>query len=149
MKTIYLIAKTELKTLFYSPIAWFLIIIFMVQCSITFIDALDSVARSQEEGFKFQFSLISELFLRRNGLFGTVMKNLYLYFPLLTMGLISRETSSGTIRLLYSSPIHVRDIVLGKFLSMMAISFILLGIVGIFVGLGYFTIQSPDTGLLT
>jgi ABC-2 type transport system permease protein len=64
------------------------------------------------------------------------------------MGLISRETSSGTIRLLYSSPIHLRDIVLGKFLSMMAISFIMVFIVGIYMGTSYFTISSPDTPVL-
>ena len=148
MKTIFRIAKTELKTLFYSPIAWFLIIIFMVQCSFTYIKMLDSVARSQEDGFKFQFSLIGEIFLGRNGLLGAVMRNLYLYLPLLTMGLISRETSSGTIRLLYSSPIHLRDIVLGKFFSMMIISLIMVGVVGIYMGSSYFTVSYPDTWVL-
>ncbi len=148
MKTIFRIAKTELKTLFYSPIAWFLIIIFLVQCGITYIKGLDSFSRMQEDGFKIQFSIISELFLGPNGVLGTVMKNLYLYLPLLTMGLISRETSSGTIRLLYSSPIHVRDIVLGKFFSMMIMSLLLTGIVGIFIVSSYFTVQSPDTGML-
>jgi len=148
MKTIFRVAKTELKTLFYSPIAWFLIIIFMIQCSVTYIKMLDSVARSQEDGFKFQFSLISEIFLGRNGLLGSVMRNLYLYLPLLTMGLISRETSSGTIRLLYSSPIRLRDIVLGKFLSMMVISFIMVAIVGVYMASSYYTISSPDTWML-
>ncbi|SDJ93623.1 ABC-2 type transport system permease protein [Pedobacter sp. ok626] len=148
MKTIFRIAKTELKTLFYSPIAWFLIIIFMVQCSVTYIKLLDSLCRSQESGFKFQFSLIREIFLGRNGLLGGVMRNLYLYLPLLTMGLISRETSSGTIKLLYSSPIHLRDIVLGKYLSMMILSFIMVAIVGLYMVSSYFTISSPDTPML-
>ncbi|MEO6521798.1 MAG: Gldg family protein [Mucilaginibacter sp.] len=148
MKTIFRVAKTELKTLFYSPIAWLLIIIFMIQCSVTYIKVLDSLARSQEDGFKNQISLITETFLGRNGLISTVMRNLYLYLPLLTMGLISRETSSGTIRLLYSSPIHLRDIVLGKFLSMMVINFIMIAIVGIYMGSSYYTISSPDTWML-
>jgi ABC-2 type transport system permease protein len=64
------------------------------------------------------------------------------------MGLISRETSSGTIRLLYSSPIHVRDIVLGKFFSMMVMNLLLTAILGFFVASSYFMIQSPDTGML-
>lgn len=95
MKTIFRVAKTELKTLVYSPIAWFLIVIFMVQCGYSYIKILDSVSRMQEGGFKFEYSLIKEIFLGRNGVLGSVMKNLYLYLPLLTMGLISRETSSG------------------------------------------------------
>ena len=39
---------------------------------------------------------------------------LYLYLPLLTMGLMSREINNGTIKLLYSSPIKVREIVFGN-----------------------------------
>lgn len=148
MKTIFLVAKTELKTLFYSPIAWFLIIVFLIQCSITYVTALDAMARLSDDGYTFQFSLIGEFFLGSRGVLSTVMKNLYLYLPLLTMGLISRETSSGTIRLLYSSPIHVRHIVLGKFLSMMMMNILLVGIVGLFIGFSYLTVQSPDTGML-
>lgn len=148
MKTIFRVAKTELKTLFYSPIAWFLIIIFMVQCSLTYIKLLDSVARSQEDGFKFQFSIINEILLGRNGLINGVMRNLYLYLPLLTMGLISRETSSGTIKLLYSSPIRLREIVLGKYLSMMILSLIMVAIVGLYMISSYFAISSPDTPML-
>lgn len=148
MKTIFRVAKTELKTLFYSPIAWFLIIIFMVQCSVNYIKMLDSIARTQEGGYHFQMSLINEVFLGRNGLLGTVMSNLYLYLPLLTMGLISRETSSGTIKLLYSSPIRLRDIILGKYVSMMILSFIMVAIVGFFMISSYYTISSPDTYML-
>lgn len=148
MKTILRVAKTELKTLFYSPIAWFLIIIFLVQCSITFIAGLDSIARMQDAGAKFSFSLIGSIFYGARGVLGAVTQNLYLYLPLLTMGLISRETSSGTIRLLYSSPIHVRDIVLGKFLSMMVMNLLLTAILGFFVASSYLLVQSPDTGML-
>ncbi|MCQ6957215.1 Gldg family protein [Mucilaginibacter aquariorum] len=148
MKTIFRIAKTELKLLFYSPIAWFLIIIFTVQCGIVYSKMLESSAEIQEGGFKNTFSIIAGIFSGANGLLSTVMGNLYLYLPLLTMGLISRETSSGTIKLLYSSPIRVREIVLGKFAAMVALSFLLVAIVAFFITLSYFTVKSPDTGLL-
>lgn len=36
MRTIYKIAKTELQVLFYSPIAWMIIIIFTFQASMQF-----------------------------------------------------------------------------------------------------------------
>lgn len=45
---------------------------------------------------------------------------LYLFIPLLTMGIMNREVNSGTIKLLYSSPIRSRHIVLGKFFGTMA-----------------------------
>jgi ABC-2 type transport system permease protein len=76
------------------------------------------------------------------------MEKLYLYIPLLTMGLISREINGGTIRLLYSSPVKVREIIFGKYLSMMIYSLVLVCIVGIFLVAGMFQISSVDYGML-
>lgn len=148
MKTILRIAKTELRTLFYSPIAWFLMIVFLIQCGVIYLGMLEAMARSKEAGAVLLGSMIEYLFLSNQGLLPAVLRNLYLYIPLLTMGLISRETSSGTIRLLYSSPIRVREIVFGKFLAMMIYSLLLTGILAIFVASSLFQVKSPDTGML-
>lgn len=148
MKTILRVAKTELKLLFYSPIAWFLIIIFMVQCGFVYLKGLDDIAMTIEGGYKIPFSVIASIFSGGRGVLSNVMGNLYLYLPLLTMGLISREMSSGTIRLLYSAPIRVRDIVLGKFVAMVAMSLIMVGIVSIYIITSCFTVNNPDIGLL-
>lgn len=148
MKTIFRVAKAELRTLFHSPIAWFLMIIFLVQCGIAYLGNLELIAREQDAGGIVMGSMTDYIFLGNRALFGSVMQNLYLYLPLLTMGLISRETSSGTIKLLHSSPIKVREIVLGKFLSMMIYSLLLVVIIGFFVLSGFFQITSPDMGKL-
>ncbi|MCX2475354.1 Gldg family protein [Pedobacter sp. MC2016-05] len=148
MKTIFQIAKTELKMLFYSPIAWFLIIVFMVQCGLGYMATLKSIAQMQADGYKIPFSVVGQALFGSNGLFSAIMRNLYLYLPLLTMGLISKEMSSGTIKLLYSSPIRIRDIVLGKFSAMVFMSAIMLGVVTVFLAISYFTADSPDTGML-
>lgn len=148
MKTIFRIAKTELRTLFYSPIAWFLMIVFLIQCGVTYLGSIEGIARNQEAGGKFPLSVTEYVFLGNQGVLAGVMRNLYLYIPLLTMGLISRETSSGTIKLLYSSPIKVREIVFGKFLAMMIYSLLLVIIITIFVVSGMFQIKSPDSGML-
>src|SRR6187402_1915993 len=103
MKTVFKIAKTELKTLFYSPIAWFLIIVFFFQCSLAYINMLNGNAVTQEiggRGLDYMTALTARIFAGRGGVFGSIMEKLYFYIPLLTMGLISRETSSGTIKLL-------------------------------------------------
>ncbi len=152
MKTIFRVAKTELRTLFYSPIAWFLLIVFLVQCGITYLGSVGGMARFQEMRGVMMMggpqSLTEQVFLGRGGLFQNVMQNLYLYIPLLTMSLISRETSSGTIKLLYSSPIRVREIVFGKYLAMMIYSLLLVAIVAIFVIAGLSQIPHLDTGML-
>lgn len=151
MKLIFKIAKTELKNLFYSPIAWFLIIAFMVTCAMVYMGMVDSNAQTQEMGgmgLEYMRNLTSRIFTGRGGLFNTVMQNLYLFMPLLTMGLISREINAGTIKLLYSSPVKIRDIVFGKYLAMMIYSLILVAIVGIFMIAGYFHVVALDSGML-
>src|SRR5215475_9449553 len=114
MKLIFKIAKTELRNLFYSPIAWFLTIAFLVECAVAYTSNLNSCAVEQEMGGSLEY--LTDLTMRvfnnpYNGVFSSVMQNLYLYIPLLTMGLISREINNGTISLLYSSPVKVRQIV--------------------------------------
>jgi ABC-2 type transport system permease protein len=151
MKTIFRIAKTELRTLFYSPIAWFLMIVFLIQCGITYLGLIESQARTMEIGgigLQYMSNLTARIFVGRGGLFSSVMQKLYLFIPLLTMGLISREMSSGTIKLLYTSPIKVREIVFGKYLAMVIYSLLLVAIVGIFMIAGMFHITFPDGGML-
>ena len=151
MKTVVRIAKTELRTLFYSPIAWFLMIVFLVQCGITYFGQLNSQAQTQEIGgigLQYMTHLTERIFISPPGLFPSVMQKLYLFIPLLTMGLISRETSSGTVKLLYSSPIKVREIVFGKYLAMMIYSLVLVAVVGIFMIAATFHIKNADGGLL-
>ncbi|WP_295125338.1 Gldg family protein [uncultured Chitinophaga sp.] len=151
MKTIFKIAKTEIRQLFYSPIAWFLLIVFMVQCSLAYAQVIDDYARRQELGGAAMTSmkeLTSWIFSVRYGIFRGIMQNLYLYIPLLTMGLISRETSSGTIKLLYSSPVTVTQIVLGKYVSMLIYSLCMLAVIVFLMIVGSFNIQSVDVGLM-
>ena len=120
MKTIYRIAKSELNSLFCSPIAWLVLVIFTFQMSMAFTDRIiwelkDFVINNREKDGMTAYFLLTGF---GTPLFPGVLSYLYLYFPLLTMGLMSREFSSGSIKLLYSSPITSTQIVLGKYLSM-------------------------------
>lgn len=153
MKMIYKIAKTELKTLFYSPIAWLILIVFTVQSSLGFMRVLDSSVTLQELGRALHGVTHRIYSHHRIGLFTTIQQYLYLYIPLLTMGLMSKEISYGSIKLLYSSPIKNREIILGKYLAMIFYSLIIVGILFLYVLYGFFTIENMDiapalTGLL-
>lgn len=152
MKTVFKIAKTELRTLFYSPIAWFLLIVFLVQCGLTYFGKLENMVRIQEVGGQRAAMVLHTLTLKvfgtRTGVFSNVMEKLYFYIPLLTMGLISRETSSGTMRLLYSSPVKIWQIIAGKYLSMMVYSAIMIAGLAIFMIAGSFHIRMVDAGIL-
>ena len=151
MKLIFKIAKAELRNLFYSPIAWFLTIAFIVECALSYTKLINQYASQQEMGgmgLNWMRQLTYNVFTSPYGLFGGIMQNLYLYIPLLTMGLISREINGGTISLLYSSPVKVREIVFGKYLAMLVYSFVLLFVIGIFMTSGFFDIKSADYGML-
>lgn len=151
MKMIFKIARIEIKQLFYSPIAWFLLIVFLVQCGFTYTEVLDNFVRRQEMGGTAMTSmktLTAWMFSGAQGMFGSVLKNIFLYVPLLTMGLISREMSSGTIKLLYTSPVTVTQIVLGKYVSMLIYNACLVACIGFLMIVACFNIQSPDIPLL-
>lgn len=151
MKMIFKIAKTEIRQLFYSPIAWFLLIVFMVQCGFIYTEVLDGFARRQELGGSAMTSmktLTSWIFSVRDGIYASVLKNLFLYIPLLTMGLISREMSSGTIKLLYSSPVTVTQIVMGKYVAMLIYSLCLSSCIALSMVIACFNIQAPDIPLM-
>lgn len=143
MKTIYRIAKTELNTLFYSPIAWLILIIFTFQASMCFSELFANQVRYQALGYSLYgvtFSLLGGM----QGVFPTMLGNLYLYIPLLTMGLMSRELSSGSIKLLYSSPVTNTQIIFGKYLAMMVYGLILSAILIIYVSFSLCTVKSMD-----
>ena len=151
MKIIYKIARTELRNLFYSPIAWFLMIVFLIQCALAYTSLLVQASNTQEiggYGFHVSNQLTVRIFGGSDGLFSSVMEKLYLYIPLLTMGLISREFNGGTIKLLYSSPVNVQKIIFGKYLAMMIYSLMLVCIAGIFLVSGMFHIDHADYGML-
>ena len=127
-KMIYNIARTELQMLFYSPVAWLILVVFGVQSGMLFADQLAQLVSSQEMGYNIEGSTITIFANRWGGVFTTMQNYLYFYIPLLTMSLVSKELSSGSIRLLYSSPITNTQIIVGKFFSMMIYGLIMIGI---------------------
>lgn len=151
LRTIFKIAKAELNNMFYSPIAWLLAMVFVFQCGLTYTQSMESILTQQELGgayLKYLGNLTSRMFsLPFSGLFPGVLGKLFLYLPLLTMGLISRESGSGTIKLLYSSPVRIREIVFGKYLAMVIYSLLLVAIIALFVILGCFNISAMDVGM--
>ncbi len=147
MKTTYQIAIAELRSLFCSPVAWLILVIFAVQVGVAFGDAFDRQVQSQALGYGL-WDVTSSIFTGWMGIFPRFLSNLYLYIPLLTMGLMSREYSSGSIKLLFSSPVTNSQIIFGKYLSVLIYNLVLilpLILIGIFCAI---FIKDPDLGLL-
>ena len=152
MRLIIRIAKNELRYLFYSPIAWVVLLAFWVLIALDYFNTLHDMANVQEIMIKnsnpnwtwLPYTVTGKLF---GGVYKTAVSYLYLFIPLLCMGLISREKNAGTIKLLYSSPAGVRQIVLGKYLGIMLYLLMLVGIVGVVMIMGVVDIHKEDYGL--
>lgn len=147
MRQIYAIAKAELSILFYSPIAWLIIIVFGFQGYSSFAGYFGELVTRQELVGP-AFNLTVDLFTNWRSIYPSIQSNLYLFVPLLTMGLMSREYSSGSIKMLYSSPVSDFSIIFGKYLSIVIFTVIMMGVVFPIIGFTMFKVESADLGLM-
>lgn len=143
MKKIQKIAKLELSLLFFSPSAWIVLVVFFIQMGIVFTELLYKYETNQQLGRPLQV-LTKILFAGEYGILAVAQKYLSLYIPLITMGLMTRETQSGSIKLLYSSPVKISEIIFGKFLSVAVYNLLLALILTGFIGVAHFTISNVD-----
>lgn len=110
------IAAKELKSLFLSPMAWSILAVIMFILGYLFLGQLDLFLQvqarliSMEEAPSVTESVIIPIF-------SNAAVILLLVMPLITMRLLSDELRSQTITLLFSAPISMTEIVLGKFLG--------------------------------
>ena len=118
MRKIRTIMNNELKLLFCSPIAWLLLVILFVQTGISYSGALLAIIRSKILAYGME-NMSAVLFSNEwTGVLVSLQSYMYLYVPLLTMGLVSRDRQSGTSKLLESSPVTPWQTVCGKFCAM-------------------------------
>ncbi len=161
MRMILKIAKKELMQLFFSPIAWLLLVAFIVQTSLIFIARYTSMADASayRSGFReithyiFSSIDISSTRISTGGLWINIQDYLFMYIPLLTMGIVSREIANGSIKLMYSSPLCNSQIVVGKYLALVGYAAVMMMPLLFYVLFAYFTTGYFDlpwalTGLL-
>lgn len=125
------IATKELRYILLSPIGWIVVAVFAIQSSSRFMRILDWQYQRYIAG-RGPESWAETLFTTSGGsVFQNTLWQSYLFVPLVTMAVFSREYSSGSIKLLLSSPVRATDIVLGKYVGVCL--FILIMLTGLFV----------------
>lgn len=147
MKTIFRLAKTELRILFCSPVSWLILVIFAFQAGMAFSNIFDIQLKRMALGYGL-YGVTQETYARYSGLLVSMLKSLYLYIPLITMGLMSREYSSGSIKFLYSSPITNTQIILGKYSAMIIYAIVLMAILSLYIIFGIFTIHNMNVAFV-
>ncbi|GAA4131298.1 hypothetical protein GCM10022216_01250 [Sphingobacterium kyonggiense] len=143
MRKILKIARLELSVLFYSPIAWIILVVLFLQAGLAYFDMLYS-QETQQQLERPLTVLTRVMFAGEKGMLSSIIEYLYLYIPLLTMGVFSREYTSGSIKLLQSSPVTTTQIVLGKYLSIVVYALIAVLMMSPFVLSAYFSIDQMD-----
>ncbi len=147
MNTTLKIMKNELRKLFCSPIAWIVLVIFFFHCGSTFCESIEPNLRWKAQGYDLEH-LTYDLFVGYRGLFNVMLSKIFIYFPLLTMGILSKEYSDGSIFLLYSSPVSNRKIVWGKYLALVVFSLSFLAIFGLFIAYSRIIVPDLDLGMV-
>ncbi len=147
MKQTWSICKAELSQLFFSPIAWLILVIFSFQTYQAFTGSLAGLA-SDMDLYGAADNVTYGLFANYRGIYTVIKDNLYMFIPLLTMGLMSKELSSGSIKLLYSSPVTSTQIVLGKYLSMVVFSVVMIGVTLPAILFTSLRVENADMGLM-
>ena len=150
MRKVISIAISELRKLFYSPIAWLVVIVFVIQISYGFFERFDEMLSRLKSGDGTITAFAMRIFRvdYPTGVFFILKSNLYIYVPMITMGLLSREYANGTHKLLISSPIRNWQIVFGKFLTMIFYSLVLVLIVLVFALVLSFSITYMEWGYI-
>ena len=81
MRAIYKIAKSELGTLFYSPIAWLILIIFVFQVFGSFVNILGWAVDSKVMNYVRGYQTFTLFVTGGVAPYTTIQSTLYLYIP--------------------------------------------------------------------
>ncbi len=119
------IALRELKSLFLSPLSWAMLTVMQLIMCYQFLSQLETYTQLQAKLSVLEDSPgLTDLVIAP--LLGGAAIVLLLIVPLLTMRLISEEQKNQTLPLLFSAPISMTQIILGKYLGVLGFLFILI-----------------------
>lgn len=116
---IFTIARHELRRLFLSPLAWIILAVVEFILAWMFLQHIESflTIQSQLLGMSGEYGLTEVVV---SPLFGNTAFVLLLVVPLISMRLVTEERRNKTLPLLFSAPLSMTEIVLGKYLGLYA-----------------------------
>lgn len=128
MKRFLPLLGKEVRALFYSPIAYIIIGVFLILMGYSFTITL----------FMNKFATLVHIFFQSAGL-------LFLLIPIITMRLFAEERKAGTLELLLTAPVRESHVVIAKYLASMAVVLAMIALTGTYAFvLGLF--GSPEWG---
>ena len=108
------ILKKELKSIFYSPIAWIVMALVMLLNGFSFTAALEILRKTDVDETLIGYTFSSTSF----------WLTYFFIFPVITMRLFSEEKKLGTIETLLTAPVQTIHLLLAKYLAALVLSLI-------------------------
>lgn len=143
---IFTLAQREIRSLFYSPLAWTILAVSQFILAYLFLAQLQEFIRLQPQlRMMEQAPGMTDLVIVP--MYSSAAFILMMVVPLLTMRLVSEERRSRSLTLLFSAPISMTEIIAGKFLGIVAFLFIMTTMLTL-MPLSLSTASSLDYGLL-
>ncbi|VAX20340.1 Gliding motility-associated ABC transporter permease protein GldF [hydrothermal vent metagenome] len=139
MRTLLTVMMRELRSYFYSPIAYSVIFIFTLVAGFFFYSGMAMYGVTSFEMTRMaqmmptQELSLSDFVIRPT--FGNISVVMLLMMPLLTMRLFSEEKKSGSIELLFTWPIRDIELVLGKYFAALIVLAIAIGLTTVHVAI--------------
>ena len=147
MRSAWIIAKRDLGSFFNSPIFYVVTTVFLIIYSFIFFNILNffsfqSFQARQLQAMGMNLNL-NEMVIEPSLQNMSVI--LLMVIPIITMRSFADEKKMKTFRLLLSSPVHLREIILGKFLACMIVVVVMISISSYSVGF-LFLLGEPEPG---
>ena len=145
MKNTWAICKREIKTYFTSPIAYVVGTVFLILVGFFFYSLIwwfnsQSIQMARNPSYFQQLNINQMVY---SPLFHNMSIILLLMLPLLTMRLFSEEKKTNTDELLYTSPISISQIILGKYFASLFVLLAILLVSG-FLSIFTFAYGNPE-----
>ncbi|MEW6354404.1 MAG: ABC transporter permease subunit [Pseudomonadota bacterium] len=127
---IFSIAARELRSLFLSPLAWSMLAVVQLIIGYMFLINVDAFMQVQPRlvGLEGAPGLTDIVIAPLLGSAAIVM---LLVVPMLTMRLVAEERRGQTLSLLFSAPLSMTQIILGKYLGVVGFLFIMLAMIAL------------------
>jgi ABC-2 type transport system permease protein len=127
---IFTIAGRELRSLFLSPLAWAILGVVQFIYAYLFLSQIDTFLALQSrlatlEGAPGVVDIVVA------PVFNTAAFLLLLITPLITMRVLSEERRNRTLSLLFSAPISMTEIIVGKYLGVLSFILVLIGMLAL------------------
>ncbi len=119
MSRVWTIAAKEIRSYLVSPMAWVVATVFLGVSGLLFYNAITWFSMQSFQLMQYQ-GAINQMNVNRM-VFGPTFQNmvvtLLLLVPMVTMRLLAEEKKNRTAQLLFTSPVRLGEIVLGKFVA--------------------------------